>query len=321
MKTIRFVILSLAFLFGMVRAQVTELPIGGLDRVMKYSLENSKEIFIRVFQGRIEVGRYTEGNPRTFPKFKSKLEVDTYFAKKFAIAANSAVNLESGQDKDKPFTVWARLQRFSDAEVQFISLFTFDGEFSLIRSENGSYKLPDLSGIKLDFPPEGIGILIPNLKWARIETANQLLDSTFDTNVILHGKVLVIPLEAALGLDTTIRIISGTNYTYQVFGPDGKPQVEEPVRLILGSYPVSTSQAKKASDAGQMFIEVQGGGIGRVLQLQQSITPQGPWSDIEDGKFTRWSSESVFKSVETTPDEKSKFYRVRLVNEVPTYGE
>lgn len=321
--TIRLVILSLAFLFGMVRAQVvSELPIGGLDRVMKYSLENSKEIFIRVFQGRTQVGLYTEGNPKTFPKFKSKLEVDTYFAKKFAIAANSAVNLESGQDKDKPFTVWARMQRFSDTEVQFISLFTFDGEFSLIKSENGSYKLPDLSGIKLDFPPEGIGILIPNLKWARIETANQLLDSTFDTNVILHGKVLVIPLDIALGLDTTIRIISGTNYTYQIFGPDGKPQVEEPVRLILGSYPISTSQAKKASlDDGIRFIEVQGGGVGRVLQLQQSSTPQGPWSDIEGGKFTRWSSESIFKSVETSPDEKNKFYRVRLVNEVPTYGE
>jgi hypothetical protein len=321
MKTIRLVILSLAFLFGMARAQVTELPIGSPEKVMQWSLENSKELFLYIYQDNKTYGVVVAGNPKTFPKFKTKEDVDSYFSKKLAIATGSVVNSDNGQDKNRPFKVWATLRRFSDQEKQYMILFSFEGEFSLIKQGDGSYKLPDLSGIRLELPPFGVQVLVPDIKWVRVETPDVTHDSSVNnTNpqLLWHGRVLMIPLDIAMSPYTTIRLISGTNFSYQVFGPDGKPQLEEPVRLILGSHPSTTTQAKKASEP-VMSIEIRGGGVGRVLQLQQASTPQGPWFDTEGGKFTRWSSEPIFRFVSNA--EENIFYRVRLVKEIPTYGD
>lgn len=319
MKTIRFVILSLAFLFGMVRAQVvSELPIGGLDRVMKYSLENSKGLILRIKQSNRLVVKLTVG--KSFPKLTSKAELDSFYQEKLAIAARWTIT-NGWADRDKPFVVDAVVDRYYDEFPQLINLFLFEGEFSLLKLSDGSYKLPNLSWMKLEVPSLGIQVLIPNLNWVRMETSEAIYDSALsnsDPQIIWHSKVLVIPLDIAMSSDTTVRLISGTNFSYQVFGHDGKPQVEEPVRLILGSYPTGTSQAKKASwGDGVKSIEVRGGGVGRVLQLQQASTPQGPWLDIEDGEFTRWSSESDFIPVRTTTD--INFYRVRSVKKIPTY--
>ncbi len=302
----------------MVRAQVTELPIGGWDRVMKWSLENSKGLILRIKQGNRLVVKLTVG--KSFPKLTSKAELDSFYQEKLAIAARWTIT-NSWPDRDKPFVVDAVVDRYYDEVVQVITLFLFEGEFSLIKSADGNYKVPDLSGMKLELPPLGVQVLIPHVKWVRIETPDTTYDTAWgdtDPQLLWYGKALMIPLDIAMSSDTTIRLISGTNFSYQVFGPDGKPRVEEPVRLILGSYPVGTSQAKKASwGDGVKSIEVQGGGVGRVLQLQQASTPQGPWLDIEDGEFTRWSSGPHFMSVETTTD--INFYRVRSVDKIPTY--
>ncbi len=299
---------------------------GSEERVMEHHITNVQYISMHVHQDAYkgEIGRFV-GNT---PLLKNKEDLDKFFKLKLDACAQGALtNSSKGIDRNAPFKIWAVANHWDSQLRKGILYFGVTSEFMLTKSSDGSYRLPDLSKVVLKQATK-TWYKVKDLKWGRIEIfSDDGISESHPEWVDTEKSYLIIDRDTAVSGIKQINIVSGVNNDFQVFNGMGLPIAEEkPVLKILNgeTYAESGSQQLKVQklsalpEAKTITIQVSGGEIGRVLQIQSATNITGPWKDVDSTRHSIWPDEGT--TTLTFTDEtifKRNFYRVRSVNEVP----
>lgn len=256
----------------------------------------------------------------------TKEAIDSLFRQKIESVAEGALT-NSLVNKDGIFKIFGFTEGKDDLGIIYLII---SSEFTLQKSSDGSYHLPDFSALKMIMPPDMV-FEIPNLEWARIEASyNPVvepydpgllaleLDSRIDipngppSDISITHKVVQISTDLAtsgangptlLKISTVTK--EGTNHVFRVFGPMGTQIPETPLRL--SNFTVSD---------GQSSFQIIGGDPGRVLVVQCSTNSTGPWTD---------TGERIVVPIRGYPplyfrkaiNGNFGFYRVRSENAIP----
>ncbi len=327
MKAFYAIVFALISFVG-VQAQITAFPTGG--SLEKDSLAQVRELDIFLKQGD-RVLLQEVANVRV----SNRAELESFFQSQLHKAALRVVTTEvAGQDRSLPYSIVAfALQYYWDDhdEDGIINYFQVPGvQFSLVKMAAG-YTLPDLSGVKMEFPRR-IGHTFNHLKWIGV-TASRGDDVIFNTDSnqttenakvveIIHRSgisYVFIATELVLDKDVTIQIrtlssSSTGDLVFQAF-EQGQELEVPPLSLSLVLYPPVDADGKKSSveppPSPQALLRGHGGMVGMFVQYQMSSDLVN-WIDFPNGRFPVTPA-GVQSFTDKSTARSHLFYRLRLV--------
>lgn len=332
-KRLSVLAIAIACFMGVAMAEYREFSMGSVNKILQYTATGEKDFIVFIYQN-------VNGNPQVVGRyignveFTNKTSLDSYAVENIREAADGAITNDFGQNRNLPFLIYATLSRY-DRDLNIpINYMGIRGSFSLIKKQDGSYVLPDLSWLKTDFPSE-IAYKIVGLKWARIEVTDVSgsIISTFDSaisdseTIDIKGKFLFIPTEWALSgrtgstrikisLLTTSRNVELPD-TFQVYGPDGLPIEEISPGIKLNTY--AGANAKPANVVTTMSIGSSGGEVGRTYVFQTADNPEGPWTDIPGSRYCTSSQFEKHQLLWETTKERNFFRTSTVEGVMPDY--
>lgn len=286
-----------------------------------YAVPNSKGMSMDVYQDSTQGTVYARPTFNANINFTNKEALDAFFQQQVDYLAQGALT-NSLINKDQPLKIFAITSR-NNFNLGILRYLYFFGEFSLIRSTNGSYSLPSFSNLNMRL----VGTMIwevSSLEWARIEgyynpstpsptNPFPIEDSRYDPpdKISVSENYIEIPTDFATSgsngpvhLKISLVTKSGTNYNFRVFGPEGTQVPETP--FYSKNFRMS---------GGQASLDIVGGDPGRVIKMQKASNLSGPWIDVGVNMVVPpYQLNLHFEDISAGS---MQFYRIRTCNAIP----